>query len=86
MPHQTRSRFGLREFVIISLWLLSSCPWSVAQDRSAKEDHESWQVIHIGNQRVGYQFGRERIELRDKTKVIISISESHFSLKRFGKN
>ncbi len=84
MPHETRSRFGIREFVTVSLWLLSSCAWSVAQDRSPKDDHESWQVIHIGNQRVGYQYGRERVELRDKNKVFITVSESHFSLKRFG--
>ena len=45
---------------------------------------ESWQVIHIDNQRAGYQYGRERVELRDKRKVIVSESDLFFSLSRFG--
>ena len=45
---------------------------------------ESWQVIHIDNQRAGYQYGRERVELRDKRKVIVSESDLFFSLNRFG--
>ncbi|MBC7817307.1 MAG: transglutaminase domain-containing protein [Planctomycetaceae bacterium] len=78
------------------LWLAILCSWSLfsaavcdAQTpkpaaASDEQPTESWQVIYIGNQRVGYQYGRERVEVRDKRKVIVSDSESHFAIKRFG--
>ena len=84
MPHETRSRFGIRTFALVSLWLVSSGAWGFVQDRSPKADQESWQVIHIADQRVGHQHSRERVEVRDKSKIVVSVSESHFAIKRFG--
>lgn len=46
---------------------------------------ESWQVLHIGNKRAGYQRSRERTEIRDKRKVVVSVGELHFQINRFGK-
>lgn len=51
---------------------------------SAEDTNESWQVIHINNQRIGYSYGRERVEQRDGKNIVVSLSESHFTLKRFG--
>lgn len=70
--------------VAILLWAVFGAATQATLVRAAEGPTESWQVIHIGNQRVGYQYGRERVEVRDKTKVVVTISESHFSLKRFG--
>ena len=81
MPHETQSRCRVAWFIAVSLLF---CDWTFAQERTAKADQESWQVIHIGNQRVGYQYGRERVELRDQKKIVVTTSDSHFSLKRFG--
>ena len=53
--------------------------------QTANEAIESWQVLHIGDKRAGYQRSRERIEIRDKRKIIISIGEFHFQMIRFGK-
>lgn len=50
----------------------------------AEDTTESWQVIHIDNQRIGYSYGRERVEQRDGKKIVVSLSESHLALKRFG--
>lgn len=46
---------------------------------------ESWQVLHIGNKRAGYQRSREHREIRDKRKIIVSVGELHFQMNRFGK-
>ena len=46
---------------------------------------DSWQVLHIGNKRAGYQRSLERVEIRDKRKVIVSVGELHFQINRFGK-
>lgn len=78
------SWLSLRFLVVAGFgWLLpASC--ANAEPKVSKGDQESWQVIHIGNMRVGYQYGRERVEQRGKDKVVVTVSESHFSIKRFG--
>ncbi|TXT38195.1 MAG: transglutaminase [Planctomycetota bacterium] len=61
--------------------LIATCPLVHVQ---AENIDEIWQVNYIAGQRIGYQYGRERVELRDKKKIIISVSDSQTSLKRFG--
>ncbi len=85
----SRKRFGDLWRTILSLCVLSLATVCHAQTRkpaatAEEKPTESWQVIYIGNQRIGYQYGRERDEVRDKKKIIINDSESHFSIKRFG--
>lgn len=70
--------------VVIVLWAVLAATTHPAPVQAAEDTTESWQVIHIGNQRVGYQYSRERVEVRDKAKIVVTVSESHFSLKRFG--
>ena len=69
-----------------SAWLLlaSDCLAQSSVKTSAAVAEESWQVIHIGGQRVGYQYSRERVELRDKKKIVITVNDSRTTLKRFG--
>ncbi len=62
---------------------LACCLEIHAEDKLPAAE-ESWQVIYIGEQRVGYQHGRQLIETRDKKPVVVSHSESHFRIKRFG--
>lgn len=76
------SRIAAR--AVILFWTVLGAVTHPAIVRAAEGTTESWQVIHIGNQRVGYQYGRERVEVRDNVKIVVSVSESHFSLKRFG--
>lgn len=70
--------------VTIVLWAVLGTTAPLASVRAAEDSTESWQVIHIANQRIGYQYGRERVELRDKKKIVVTTSDSHFSIKRFG--
>ncbi len=82
MSHRTRSRFRIAWLAIIGLSLCDG--WTSAQNSTPNENHESWHVVYIGNQRVGYEVSRERSELRDKKKILINDLESHMTLKRFG--
>lgn len=66
--------------VVIILCVLAVAATALA----AEETSESWHVIYIGNQRVGYEFNRERTELRDKQKILINDLESQMTFKRFG--
>ena len=61
-----------------------SQPKAPAKPTPVESVEETWQVTHIGGQRVGYQYSRERVELRDKQKVVITVNDSHTTLKRFG--
>lgn len=80
---------------LISLLLTSSVHSVTAQEKprearsaakvtQASNPEESWHVIYIGNQRVGYDYGRSTFEQRGSQKVFINLSESHFQIKRFG--
>ncbi len=73
---------------ILCFWPLLSAAVCEAQTSKAPAADasltESWQVIQIDNQRAGYQYSRERVELRDKRKVVVSESDLFFSLNRFG--
>ena len=52
--------------------------------RKSRVDDESWQVIYIGNQRVGYARVTTRTEDRNGRKIIHTESETHMTIKRFG--
>ena len=84
----SRKRCGHWWLTILCCWLLLSaavCDAQTSKTPAVDEPPiESWQVIHINNQRAGYQYGRERVELRDKRKVIVSESNMFVSLNRFG--
>src|SRR5712691_5859696 len=81
-----------RRFLIVTWAFATAFVWFVAPATSsrsataqaAEEAGDSWHVIYIGNQRIGYEHGREHVEVRDKRNVIVSVSESHFQIKRFG--
>jgi hypothetical protein len=78
-------RFLLLAVVTLSLDVLSTGvraqPTKPAADTKG---NESWQVIYIGNQRIGYQHGRERIELREGGKVVVTDNQMFLTIKRFG--
>ena len=78
MPQRTRSRSRIVWLAIISLSLFGG--WTFAQDRAPNENQDSWHVVYIGTQRVGYEVSRNRTELRDKQKVLINDLESHTTL------
>lgn len=61
-----------------------SQPKTPAKPTPVESVEETWQVTHIGGKRIGYQYSRERVELRDKQKVVITVNDSHTTLKRFG--
>ena len=82
MSQRTRSRSRIVWLATISLFLFGGRTF--AQDRARNENQESWHVVYIGTQRVGYEVSRDRTELRDKQKVLINDLESHTTLKRFG--
>lgn len=76
--------FRLPIYFRFVIWAIVAAAFVPAIAVAAEDAAESWQVIYIANQRIGYQYGRERVETRDKTKIVATISESHFSIKRFG--
>ncbi len=94
-----RSRLTTTRFcgwvAFLGLCLFSLDRWALAQSPPvasskttlttvAQTTDESWQVIYIGQQRVGYEHAREVIERRDGRVVVVSSSESHSQLKRLG--
>jgi hypothetical protein len=84
----SRRRLGVCWLTIWSTLPLFSAAVCDAQTSNAPaadtQGTESWQVIQIDNQRAGYQYNRERVELRDKQKVFISEGNLFFTLNRFG--
>lgn len=84
----SRRQVGDWWLTILISWLLFSTAVCDAQTSKApavdEPPIESWQVIHIDNQRAGYQYGRERVETRGNRKVVVSESQLFFSLTRFG--
>ena len=82
-----RVEFVLKQLAIslaFIAFLISAVRSSAAQANDSPS--ESWQVIHIGSQRVGYQHVREHVEVRNKRKVFVSVGEVHFQIKRFGQD
>lgn len=69
---------------VIFFWTLVAATTSSAIASAADATSESWHVVYIGNQRVGYEVSRDRSELPDKKKILINDLESHMTLKRFG--
>ncbi len=55
-----------------------------ATTNKARLDEESWQVIYIGDQRVGYARVTTRTEDRKGRKIIHTENDTHMTIKRFG--
>lgn len=84
--------------LIRTLWLvlLGGIPWlqmaiqfpaaAQAQPQSAPAaaKDETWQVLYIGQQRVGYAHISTRTVERDGRPLILTDSETHMTVKRFG--
>ena len=51
------------------------------EERSVREQ---WQVIYLGEDRIGYASSREQKVQRDKQTIIQTRSEMHMTVKRFG--
>jgi hypothetical protein len=72
--------------VIAATLVLALLAFAWPAELRADEPHETWHVIYLGNLRAGYEFNRERVEVRDQKKVVISDGESHMTFKRFGQS
>ena len=68
--------------VVLSLLVISSSIESSAAD--AKEADESWQVIHLAGQRIGYGRVVIREVTRGRETVYLTDTEEHVSIRRFG--
>ena len=68
--------------VVLSLLAISSSTESSAAD--AKEADESWQVIHLAGQRIGYGRVVIREVSRGRETVYFTDTEEHVSIRRFG--
>lgn len=69
---------------MFAFWIVFACVTRPVLAQATDEANESWQVLYIGDKRVGYQHGRDHVEIRDKSKVFVGVSESHFQITRFG--
>ena len=59
---------------------------AIAQTKgdSAQQADDTWQVIYIGGQRIGYSRTATRTEIKDKKKIIRTENETFMTIKRFG--
>ena len=67
---------------VLSILAISSAAELSAAD--AKEVDESWQVIHLSGQRIGYGRVVIREVKRDRDTVYLTDTEEHVSIRRFG--
>jgi len=81
----TDSRLFRRTTVAILITsLFSLVPNARAADRENAESSKSWQVMYLSGQRVGYGRSLVREVTRDRETVVITESEEHMSIRRFG--
>ena len=67
------------------LALISLSQFARAEDKTAKgKEDESWNVIYMAGQRVGYGRAVSREEERDGRTVYITTMEEHITIRRFG--
>ena len=67
--------------VLLMLAITSSAQLSAADENQADE---SWQVIHLAGQRIGYGRVVIRKVIRDRETVYLTDTEEHVSIRRFG--
>ncbi|MBM79793.1 MAG: hypothetical protein CMJ78_04280 [Planctomycetaceae bacterium] len=79
--HQVATRLSLVVLAALTmqLWLATA-----SADEKKTQDEDSWQVIYIGKDRVGYARTVQRETEVDGQTLIVMNSESHMTLKRFG--
>ncbi len=68
--------------IVLSMLAIASSPRLFAADD--KEADESWQVIHLAGQRIGYGRVVIRKVTRDRETVYLTDTEEHVSIRRFG--
>ena len=78
-----RNGFRLAKFAafVLAMLALSSSQKAVAAD---DETNESWQVIHLSGQRIGYGRVVIREVKRGRDTVFTTDTEEHVSIRRFG--
>ncbi|MEX0702219.1 MAG: transglutaminase domain-containing protein [Planctomycetales bacterium] len=79
-------RRGTIRLAVLSLVAAAAAATLRAEDQDAavKSTRESWQVIYLGDDRIGYAHSTTAPAERDGRKVIRSVSETSLTLKRFG--
>lgn len=69
--------------ILISAQIFSTQANVLAQTKPSESD-DSWQVIYVGDQRIGYSRTTTRTDKKDGKTVVISENETHMTIKRFG--
>lgn len=79
--HSLSASNFIAAIVLSMLAITSSARLSAADD---KEADESWQVIHLAGQRIGYGRVVIRKVTRERETVYLTDTEEHVSIRRFG--
>ena len=93
MPFMTsrfKTRVALPILALCATWTLAvnvEC-WVVAQEPepAAPAKEESWQVIYLSGQRIGFAHSVTETIKQDGRNVVRTSSDSHMTIKRFGQS
>ncbi len=47
-------------------------------------NHESWEVVYLGENRIGYAHAKARLEVQGKQRIVVTTSDLHLTFKRLG--
>ena len=83
MNHRSSRWANVLGYASILVLALGTWP-AVAADEAQKGFEESWQVIQIGKDRIGYTHSATTRAEKDGRKIIRTESETHMVIKRFG--
>jgi len=77
-----------RTLLAVSLLVASLGECVAAADSKPAEagTAETWQVIHLSGQRIGYSYSKTEAIQESETQVLRTVSESHMTIKRFGQS
>ena len=77
-----------RALLAVSLLVASLGECVAAADSKPAEagTAETWQVIHLSGQRIGYSYAKTEAIQESETQVLRTVSESHMTIKRFGQS
>ncbi|MEX0717903.1 MAG: transglutaminase family protein [Planctomycetaceae bacterium] len=79
------SRRGFLPPAFVALLAASALALRAAEDAApGKTTRESWQIIQLGEDRIGYAHATTAPAERDGKKIIRSVSETNLTIKRFG--
>jgi len=77
--------FTLLSCLVVALLLTAIASQSaLAADAAAPDVEESWTVIYMSGQRVGYGRATVRKEQRDRQTIYLASHEEHVTMRRFG--